>query len=167
MRIRSICLWSPQRVVGTVGRIAVIPNQPNVVPGFVRLEADLRANDQEKTRTVLSELAEKCEGVSKRRAVNITLRPLSSDPVVRLSERLHVVIADICRSLDLDHVSMESWAGHDANLMATVPKTDIIFVPSLNGISHNPHERTEEEHLETGVEVLSQTLVRLGNEADP
>ena len=56
---------------------------------------------------------------------------------------------------------MTSGAGHDAQMMARLCPTAMIFVPSVGGISHNPAEHTEPAHLAAGADVLLHTLLEL------
>ena len=56
---------------------------------------------------------------------------------------------------------MPSGAGHDAQMLARVCPTGMIFVPSRDGVSHNPAEHTSPEHLEAGTSVLADVLVEL------
>lgn len=58
---------------------------------------------------------------------------------------------------------MVSGAGHDAQMMARVCKTAMIFVPSIGGISHNPTEHTEKEDLILGAELLLDVVLDLLN----
>lgn len=64
---------------------------------------------------------------------------------------------------DLGHTvqRMPSGAGHDAQMMARVCPTGMVFVPSRDGISHNPAEHTDPEHLVAGANVLVRTLLAL------
>ncbi len=56
---------------------------------------------------------------------------------------------------------MTSGAGHDAQMIARICPTAMIFVPSISGISHNPREDTHPDHLEIGANLLLHTLLRL------
>jgi N-carbamoyl-L-amino-acid hydrolase len=56
---------------------------------------------------------------------------------------------------------MTSGAGHDAQMMARICPAAMIFVPSVNGVSHNPAEHTEPEHLVLGANVLLKTVLAL------
>jgi len=53
---------------------------------------------------------------------------------------------------------MTSGAGHDTQNMASIAKTGMIFVPSVNGICHSPMEWTEWDDIEKGVSVLTAAL---------
>jgi len=56
---------------------------------------------------------------------------------------------------------MNSGAGHDSALLTEVTDVGMIFVPSIEGISHAPEEDTEYEDLKTGCDVLLNALVDL------
>jgi N-carbamoyl-L-amino-acid hydrolase len=58
---------------------------------------------------------------------------------------------------------MTSGAGHDAQMIARIAPTAMIFVPSVKGISHNPAEHTEPAHLAAGADVLLHTLLELAD----
>ena len=59
------------------------------------------------------------------------------------------------------HMRLPSGAGHDAQMLARVCPTGMIFVPSHKGISHNPAEHTDRDLLEDGANVLLHTLLSL------
>ena len=58
---------------------------------------------------------------------------------------------------------LPSGAGHDAQMLARVCPSAMIFVPSANGISHNPAEYTSPGELEAGANVLLHTMIVLAN----
>jgi N-carbamoyl-L-amino-acid hydrolase len=60
---------------------------------------------------------------------------------------------------------LPSGAGHDAQMLARVCPTGMVFVPSEKGISHNPAEHTNPEHLGAGVDVLLHVLLDLAGGA--
>ena len=54
----------------------------------------------------------------------------------------------------LPHRRMTSGAGHDAQMLARIAPSAMIFVPSRSGISHNPREHTDDDNLALGAQVL-------------
>ena len=54
----------------------------------------------------------------------------------------------------LPHRRMTSGAGHDAQMLARIAPSAMIFVPSRGGISHNPREHTDDDQLALGAQVL-------------
>ena len=61
---------------------------------------------------------------------------------------------------------MPSGAGHDAQMLARVCPAAMIFVPSINGLSHNPAESTDAADLDAGADVLLHTLLALADQGD-
>ena len=58
----------------------------------------------------------------------------------------------------LSYRRMTSGAGHDAQMMARIAPSAMIFVPSRAGISHNPREHTDDEQLVLGARVLLEVV---------
>jgi beta-ureidopropionase / N-carbamoyl-L-amino-acid hydrolase len=56
---------------------------------------------------------------------------------------------------------MPSGAGHDAQMLARMCPTAMIFTPSVKGISHNPAEHTDPVDLVDGANILLQTMLTL------
>ncbi len=61
---------------------------------------------------------------------------------------------------------MPSGAGHDAQMLARVCPTAMIFTPSVNGLSHNIAEFTEADDIEAGANVLLQVVLELAGSPD-
>ena len=58
-------------------------------------------------------------------------------------------------------VRMPSAAGHDAQVLATVMPSAMLFVPSISGVSHHWTENTDDADIVTGAEVFVETCRRL------
>ena len=79
------------------------------------------------------------------------------DPeVVALVER-------VAQEQGLSARRLPSGAGHDAQILARRCPTGMIFVPSVNGLSHNVTEYTAPEDLVAGASVLLQVLMTLAD----
>ena len=63
----------------------------------------------------------------------------------------------------LESKRMTSGAGHDAQMMARICPTAMIFVPSVEGISHNPEEYTKDHDLAAGAHVLLDVVCNLSS----
>jgi N-carbamoyl-L-amino-acid hydrolase len=146
--------------VGTVGRLLVSPNAANVVPGFVELWAEVRSVDEalleERERALLARAAE----IAARRGVAGRVDPVAREEPVRLPERVQEVLAAVVCDLRLPVRRLPSFAGHDANHMARIAPTGMLFVPSRGGRSHCPEEWTDLADVARGVQALGEALVR-------
>ena len=56
---------------------------------------------------------------------------------------------------------MVAAAGHDSVLVAAVCPSAMLFVPSVDGITHNPKEYSTKEHLARGAQVLLDAVLTL------
>lgn len=146
---------------GTVGIQETSPNLINVVPESVRITTDLRHPEaekltafQEQTDAFLKEVATK-EGCRIQREEKVRFLP------VDFSEDMVDSVLNAAEKLGYSSRKMISGAGHDAQMMAAVCPAAMIFVPSVNGISHNIEEFTKDDDLERGANVLLHTILSL------
>ena len=147
--------------VGTVGSVRLTPNLINVIPSQAVISVDLRNTDDDLLKAAERELAAFLETLSKNEGVTIETRALvRTEPVVFDSKVLQA-IEGVAKEFGLPIRRMTSGAGHDAQMMARICPTAMIFVPSVKGISHNPREFTERQHLEIGTDALLHTMLRL------
>ena len=58
---------------------------------------------------------------------------------------------------------LPSGAGHDAQMFAPNCPTAMVFVPSIDGVSHNVRERTEPRHIAAGAQVLADVTLKLAS----
>jgi len=153
--------------VATVGTIDLHPDLVNVVAARARLTVDLRNTDD----TVLSEaerrLTEFCERLAEDEGVTIAARRLARFEPVDFDERVVALVEATARGLGHRSRRLPSGAGHDAQMLARVCPTGMIFTPSVHGISHNPAEYTDAADLEAGANVLLHVLLQLANRPDP
>ena len=99
--------------------------------------------------------------IEKKYGVDIrTELPLMHMPA-SLSDEVVNMIDNSARQVGVRTKRMSSGAGHDSLSMTEKAKAAMIFVPSVNGISHAPLEWTNWEDIEKGTKVLTQTLKNL------
>ncbi len=148
--------------VGTVGRIKAEPGVPNVIPGKVITSLEIRDLSADVIEKVFQAIEEKGEEIAKTSKVSIEFRSLdtTADPALT-DPSIQKEIRRSAEKLGLSTNKMPSGAGHDAQDMATIAPTGMIFVPSKGGISHSPKEYTSPEDMANGANVLLQTILAL------
>ena len=158
----------PGRQVATVGRIRAEPGAPNVIPGRVELSLELRDLAKPKLDRVFQEIRRRAQLIGKETGteiefneIDIGVEPTLTDP------NLQEVIRQTAEVLDLSYARLPSGAAHDAQNMAQIAPSALIFVPSVGGISHSPQEYTKPRDVANGANLLLQTLIRLDRQADP
>lgn len=146
--------------VGTVGRLEVHPNLVNVVPASVTMTVDLRNTDAR----VLNEAEARCAALWAEAAahedVEISVRSLARFEPVAFDADMVAVVEQVADELGYSTRRMPSGAGHDAQMLARVCPAAMIFVPSINGLSHNLAEDTAVPDVAAGAEVLFEVLTR-------
>jgi N-carbamoyl-L-amino-acid hydrolase len=147
--------------VGTVGSITLHPNLINVIAARARVTVDLRNTDDEVLQQAEARLAGFLEQLARDEGVKIETRSLARFAPVIFDKQVASLIARTAQRLGHSCRPMTSGAGHDAQMMARICPTAMIFVPSVKGISHNPAEHTEPAHLAAGADVLLHTLLEL------
>ena len=149
--------------VCTVGKIDLFPNLVNVIPAKAVMTLDVRNTEEEILRQAEMEIADFITSLSQEENVVITTRQLARfEPVV-----FHPQVIDIVERVSTSKTPsvrrMPSGAGHDAQMLARVCPSAMIFVPSVEGISHNPAEFTEPQDLVLGTDILLQVLIELSH----
>lgn len=153
--------------VATVGRIEFFPNLVNVVSNRALLTVDLRNTDEACLRLAEEKLAEHLDILRGTEQVEITPRQLARFEPVPFAPEMTDRIERHAVALGLSTRRMPSGAGHDAQMLAALCPTAMIFVPSREGISHNVREYTHPQHIEAGANVLLAVLCELAGAAQP
>ena len=151
-------LASHYNYVATVGKLNVLPNAENVIPGEVQLTIEMRSADT----TVLEAAKEKImrQYLQISTDYKVTIETVSEYNVapMPMDKELIQTITEASDSLGIDYRLLPSWAGHDAMIIGRYIPTAMIFVPSINGISHSPLELSEWPAIEKATKVLNSTL---------
>jgi N-carbamoyl-L-amino-acid hydrolase len=152
------------RQVGTVGRLRLHPDLVNVVAARAVLTVDLRNTDEALLQEAERRLEVYVAELAAAEGVKIDRRPLARFEPVDFDPRIISLVEATAASLGHRARRLPAGAGHDAQMLARLCPAGMIFVPSVNGVSHNPAEFTEPEHLVVGANILLQMLVRLAEE---
>ncbi|MDH3699384.1 MAG: Zn-dependent hydrolase [Flavobacteriaceae bacterium] len=148
--------------VGTVGRINALPGAPNVIPGEVVLSLEIRDLSEERIYVLYNKMVERAREIGEAMNTEFSFHPLDATAKPAFMDAtIKSAIEANCKSLNLSYQYMPSGAGHDAQDMARITPTGMIFVPSKGGISHSPKEFTSAEDMANGASVLLQTILAL------
>jgi N-carbamoyl-L-amino-acid hydrolase len=143
----------------TIGRLQVEPNSPNTVPAKVTFSIDFRHPEARVLDERGSRIEAACSASAGPCAATVT-ETFNREPCVFPE----AIVAAIERAAELTgcrHMRMSSGAFHDANFLADLAPTGMIFVPCAKGVSHSPAEYSSPEDLAAGARVLAATLVEL------
>jgi N-carbamoyl-L-amino-acid hydrolase len=147
--------------VCTVGKIDLHPNLTNVVPAKATLTLDVRNTDESRLQQAELRIANFLTEIQANEGVTITTRKLARFEPVIFDDQVIDTVESIAKQHGNSVQRMPSGAGHDAQMLARVCPSGMIFVPSVKGISHNPAEFTESIDLEAGANILLHTMLAL------
>ncbi|MGH9335999.1 MAG: Zn-dependent hydrolase, partial [Vicinamibacteria bacterium] len=145
--------------VGTVGAINLEPNLVNVVAMKALFTVDLRNTDEKLLQSAEARLDEFLGEIGDAEGVEITTRRLARFEPVDFDPRVISLVEETAISLGAKVKRLPAGAGHDAQMLARVAPSGMVFTPSVKGISHNPREHTDPEDLELGANVLLQVVL--------
>ncbi|MDU1060963.1 MAG: Zn-dependent hydrolase [Leclercia adecarboxylata] len=146
--------------VATVGHISVKPNLINVIPNQVVMSVDLRNTDNAILKLAEQQLADFIATTAQDEGVKITSRSLVRFNPVIFADDIVNAVEDEAKRQGLSARRLPSGAGHDAQFMASVCPAGMIFVPCVDGISHNVNEHSDPKDLIAGANVLLQVVLQ-------
>ncbi len=150
--------------VATVGKLDLTPDLVNVVAGRAVLTVDLRNTDGGVLEEAERRMAAEIDRIASDEGVTVERRPLARFDPVRFDDRIVDLVEKTAREHGQSVRRLPSGAGHDAQMLARMCPSGMVFVPSAGGISHNPAEFTSPAHIEAGANVLLDVLLTLAEE---
>lgn len=149
--------------VATVGAMALSPNLVNVIAYKAVFTVDLRNTDEAALQDAERRLQAYAAELASTEGVTVSSRQLARFEPVAFDPASVALVEDTAQQLGFSVKRLPSGAGHDAQMLARICPTAMIFVPSVGGISHNVKEFTTQPDLEAGANVLLHTLLRLAS----
>ncbi|MFC4438504.1 MULTISPECIES: Zn-dependent hydrolase [Natrialbaceae] len=148
-------------VVTTVGELDVSPNSINVIPSTVSFTVDARSYDDD----VVAELAERIEReidqACRREGTTYDLEEIWRIPHTEFSPTVRDTAFEAASATDTSTREMVGGAGHDASYLNDITDAGLLFVPSVDGKTHNEAEYTEWSDAVAGATVFAETTRRL------
>jgi len=162
--IERIAREGTASLVATIGKVAVHPGAPNVVPGDVEATLDIRAGSDAPRLAAIDRIRHETDRIAQRRGVKIRMERLSDVPTCPMNEDFQNGLATAVGSLGENVRRLPSGAGHDAMAMARAFPAAMLFVRSKSGISHNPAEYSSPGDLGLAVESLTRFVIALAKD---
>ncbi len=149
--------------VATVGRMELTPGAFNVVPGTATVALEFRSEEIDQLDQLQEALLLRAASEARRFGLQLETELVEDIGPVRTGERVRRAIAEASQALGLRTLSLPSGAGHDAQAMAHLCPSGMIFVPSQGGASHSAREFSRWEDCVEGANVLLQAALRLSD----
>ena len=145
--------------VSTVGSIKAVPNAVNVIPGSASIGLEFRDTDMEALAAAEQELRRITDKASVDDVVDIEVIRHRFTTAVPITPDMQALVAEAAENCGLEWESLASGAGHDAQAVANIAPVAMIFVPSLDGISHSKEEYSTPQDCANGAQVLLELLL--------
>ena len=151
-----------ERSVWTVGKLAVEPGAPAIIPGRAEMILQFRDTDPAVLQRLEGALLEIVERHNARGPCSVECVNLSRTPPAPMEERLLKALDEAAEAHAPGlHMRMPSGAGHDAQILARRLPAAMMFVPSIGGISHHFTENTEDADIVLGCQVFADAAARI------
>jgi N-carbamoyl-L-amino-acid hydrolase len=150
------------RTVWTTGRMALDPGAPSIIPGHAEMLFQMRDADTAVIERLEEKLRSMASEATARGPCSVAVERLrTGTPATMDASFQDAIEAASAEFADGKSLRMPSGAGHDAQVLATIMPSGMLFVPSISGISHHWTENTADEDIVTGAEVFVETCRRL------
>ncbi len=159
--LRDRAKASSTPTVATVGCIEFEPNAINIIPSRATFTVDLRDPDEDRLKQEEAVLSAFLEMLSQEEQVIISVEKMARFEPVRFDESIVNAIENAASVRGFAHKRMTSGAGHDAQMIARIAPAAMIFVPSKDGVSHNPKEYTSDQDLVAGANILLDVVQKI------
>lgn len=150
--------------VVTVGEVTVSPNSINVIPSEVTFTVDVRSFDDDVIDEGIRLVTEEVRAACNRHGTTFEVTELQRHQSMNFSSTVRSAITEATETTGVESLRLNSGAGHDAQHMQAVTDAGMIFVPSVDGETHNEAEYTEWEDAVDGARVYAATTLNLAEE---
>lgn len=160
--VRRLCeRFGHDELRTAVSTLDLAPNSPVTIAREVTFQADLRSPD-ETTLDAAAELLEAaCRDAEQEASVTVDRELTHSWGQLAYSTDGVALARKSAEAVDLAHMEVMTVAGHDSTNMKDLVPTVMLFVPSVDGLSHNEAEYTRDEDLIRGVDLLTEVGRRI------
>lgn len=153
--------FEEEALVSSVGQLTLEPNSPIVVVRRVRLIADLRSGDPGIVQTARTTLLAKIAALAKEHDIQINVTDFDIRPI-RFFPEAGLQLAEAAASgLGLSSRRIQAMAGHDSVAMNTIVPSIMLFIPSVDGVSHCEREFSTDADMVAGLGLLTEVAKQL------
>ncbi|MFS8664371.1 MAG: Zn-dependent hydrolase [Limnochordales bacterium] len=161
LAVEELVRAAGEPAVGTVGRLEIFPNAPNIVPGAAALTVELRHVDGGALEALAKACTERIAAIAARRGLTAHVEVAMASAPVPMHPGVVAAVERGCAQAGVPFMRLPSMAGHDASQMAAVAPTGMLFVASRDGKSHSPEEWSDPEAIEQGAQAMLAAVLEL------
>ncbi|MDT0197076.1 M20 family metallo-hydrolase [Arthrobacter sp. AB6] len=147
--------FAEEAIVSSVGQLTLEPNSPIVVARRVHLVADLRSGDPDIVKAARAKLLQDIDALAREHDIKVNVKDFDIRPIRRFPEAGLELADKVAANLGLSARRIQTMAGHDSVAMNTVAPSVMLFIPSVDGVSHCEREFTTDADMVAGVDMLT------------
>uniref|UniRef100_UPI003593BDCA M20/M25/M40 family metallo-hydrolase n=1 Tax=Aquiflexum sp. TaxID=1872584 RepID=UPI003593BDCA len=133
-----------------------------IIPGIVEMSLQMRDLSSEKIMKMFNDIEKHAEQIAKETNTKIGFENLNLGTTPTMaSKEIQEKMIQAAESLGISYIKMQSGAGHDVQEMALLGPIGLVFIPSKDGISHNPKEYSSPSQMAKGADVMLHTVLLL------
>lgn len=153
--------YGGERSVATIGRVELTPGAANVVPGNANFSLEVRDTDKRILDDLHNAFRRKLSAIARRRGLMFEFNVISEIAPVKCDSGIMKVIRASADELDARAYQLPSGAAHDTQMLASITRAGMVFVPSKEGRSHSAAEWTDMDDIVLGANVMLNALNKL------
>jgi N-carbamoyl-L-amino-acid hydrolase len=162
--VNRIATSMPGQQVATVGRIEAVPGAYNVIAGKVVLGLDVRDLEVSRMDAMVDRIRNEADQIAGATGTKFSFREIVDDQPVLTDPRMRKIVSDAAAQLGLATKMLPSGATHDAQSIGHLAPIGMIFIPSVDGISHAPQEFSRPQDVVNGTNVLLRSVLLLDSQ---
>ncbi|MFK0071588.1 M20 family metallo-hydrolase [Arthrobacter woluwensis] len=144
-----------EALVSSVGQLTLEPNSPIVVARRVHLVADLRSGDPAIVSAARESLLRDIDRLAREHDLTINVKDFDIRPIRRFPENGLELSEKVAANLGLSARRIQTMAGHDSVALNTMTPTVMLFIPSVDGVSHCEREFSTDADMTAGLAMLT------------
>jgi len=161
LRATRLAATKYEKSLVTIGKVALHPGVFSVIAGKADFTIDTRSSSPEALENLDGELVRLGAEVAASRGLGFDSVLVDMTTPVNIPQRITKLLEEEADRLGIRWLHITSGAGHDAQILATIAESGMIFIPCQNGISHSPEENIDWSDLEKGANLLLAAILRL------
>jgi N-carbamoyl-L-amino-acid hydrolase len=162
MKARDIVMSHFGEGVVNFGDIHIKPAAFNIVPEEALLGMEFRHGDGMSLDNMEAALLELADVTANEFGLQLNISKLHDIAPAPMSPKLVQTVEAAADKLSLSHTQLLSFAGHDAQSMAKITEAVMIFLPSVDGVSHTPKEFSRDADCINAANLLLESVLALG-----
>ena len=162
--VNKVGLNNAPLACSTVGMINCYPNSRNVIPGEVFLTIDMRHPEDDVLSKMDAELRASIDSITESIGLKQSLEQIFYYAPVPFDEGCVDAVRNAANLCGYPNRDIVAGAGHDACYMSQVAPASMVFVPCIDGISHNEVEDAKPEWITAGCNVLINAMLEKANQ---